>query len=317
MPSLTQLQYVVAVDQCRHFGRAAEMCHVSQPTLSAQLAKLEDELGVVLFDRNKQPILPTEEGVAFIEQAKVIMNESRRLEQMAKKNADKPQGELRLAIIPTIAPYLTPILLDQFVVRYPDIRLIIEELSTEKIIETLDRDLIDAGILATPLEITRVEEEPLYYEPFYLYVSEKHPLSKLNKVSENALSASEIWLLTEEHCLRDQIIDICHNKKKNPTNTNFQLKSHSLETLIELVAKGYGYTLLPKMAADLVQKRKLSGRIVEFSGPQPTREVSLVHRRGHLKQSLLRTLRDAIRAHAPRGLPRERAKSFRVIGVQA
>ena len=158
MASLTQLQYVVALDQARHFGRAAAACHVSQPTLSAQLRKLEEELGVVLFDRNKQPILPTDDGQAFIDQAKVVLTEFKRFEQLAQRTPDELEGEFRLALIPTVAPYLMPLFLADFSSRYPKIHLHIEELSTEKIIEALDKEQLDAGILATPLGLTRIAE---------------------------------------------------------------------------------------------------------------------------------------------------------------
>ena len=315
MPSLTQLKYVVALDQCRHFGRAAELCNVSQPTLSAQLQKLEDELGVILFDRDKQPILPTAEGISFIDQAKVIVIECRRLEQMAKHNANEPSGEFKLGVIPTIAPYLMPILLDNFVKKYPSIEVSIEEMPTEKIIESLDRDLIDAGILATPLKLQRIAEEPLYYEPFYLFVSEKHPLASLTKISENMLNADEVWLLSDENCFRNQVIDVCTEKGKKIKLGRLELKASHLETLIEIVSNGQGYTLLPQMAADRVRKRKISGRIVEFTRPTPAREISLVHRRGPLKLNTLRALKESILSGVPKDLARERSRAMHIVGI--
>jgi len=313
MASITQLEYVVALDQCRHFGRAASQCHVSQPTLSAQLRKLEDELGVVLFDRNKQPILPTEEGKAFIEQAKVVLTEFKRFSLLGNRSADELSGEFRLAVIPTIAPYLMPLFLGKFTSRYPRIELAIEEMSTERIIEVLDKDQIDAGILATPLGLSRVEEEPLFYEPFYLYAGPGHRLLKSSKVSENMLDPGELWLPSEEHCLRRQVVEVCGSGERGGCFPSVHLKGGSVETLVEMVSKGQGYTLLPQLAADSVARRKFEGRVIPIARPTPAREVSLVHRRGHLKQSMMRLLREEIESSLPRTLPRQKSKAFRVI----
>jgi LysR family hydrogen peroxide-inducible transcriptional activator len=313
MASITQLEYVVALDQFRHFGRAASHCNVSQPTLSAQLRKLEDELGVVLFDRNKQPILPTEDGKAFIEQAKVVLTEFRRFSLLGNRRVDELSGEFRLAIIPTIAPYLMPLFLEKFTGRYPKIELVIEELSTERIIEALDRDHIDAGVLATPLGLSRIEEEPLYYEPFFLYVGSNHPLSSARSISENKLDSRELWLPSEEHCLRKQVIDVCGNGDRSGCFPSVHLKGGSIETLVEMVSKGQGYTLLPQLAAQAVAKRKFEGAIVRISPPTPAREVSVVHRRGHLKQSMMKLLRTTIESGLPKDLPRQKPASFRIL----
>jgi LysR family hydrogen peroxide-inducible transcriptional activator len=314
MASITQLEYVVALDQCRHFGRAAFQCHVSQPTLSAQLRKLEEELGVVLFDRNKQPILPTEDGKAFIEQAKVVLTEFKRFSLLGNRSADELSGEFRLAVIPTIAPYLMPLFLGKFTKRYPRIELAIEEMSTERIIEALDKDQIDAGILATPLGLSRVEEEVLFYEPFFLYAGPGHPLLKAARISESMLNPSELWLPSEEHCLRQQVVDVCgSNGDRGGCFPSVHLKGGSIETLVEMVSKGQGYTLLPQLAADSVARRKFEGRVLPIAKPAPAREVSLVHRRGHLKQSMMRLLREGIESSLPKTLPREKSKAFRVI----
>jgi len=313
MASITQLEYVVALDQCRHFGRAALQCHVSQPTLSAQLRKLEDELGVVLFDRNKQPILPTEDGKAFIEQAKVVLTEFKRFSLLGNRSADELSGEFRLGVIPTIAPYLMPLFLGKFTTRYPRIELAIEEMSTERILEALDKDQIDAGILATPLGLSRVEEEPLFYEPFFLYVGPGHPFVKSNKVAESMLDPSELWLPSEEHCLRQQVVDVCGGGERGGCFPSVHLKGGSIETLVEMVSRGQGYTLLPQLAAESVARRKFEGKVLPITRPAPAREVSLVHRRGHLKQSMLRLLKVSVEAALPRDLPREKSRSFRVV----
>ena len=313
MASITQLEYVVALDQSRHFGRAAAQCHVSQPTLSAQLRKLEEELGVVLFDRNKQPILPTEDGKAFIEQAKVVLTEFKRFSLLGNRSADELSGEFRLAVIPTIAPYLMPLFLGKFTARYPRIELAIEEMSTERIIEALDKDQIDAGILATPLGLSRVEEEPLFYEPFFLYVGPQHRWIKTARVTESMLDPAELWLPSEEHCLRAQVVDVCGAGDRGGCFPSVHLKGGSIETLVEMVSKGQGYTLLPQLAAQSVARRKFEGKVIAIARPAPAREVSLIHRRGHLKQSMMRLLRQSLESGLPPDLPRERSKAFRVV----
>ncbi len=315
VPTITQLEYVVAVDQCRHFGRAAVLCNVSQPTLSAQLQKLEDELGVPLFDRRRQPVLPTDEGKPIIEQAKVVLNEVQRMEMLADSNTGDLEGEFKLAVIPTIAPYLIPLFLDDFTERYPKVELFLEELPTEKIIEGLDRDRLHAGIVATPLGLTRIEEDPLYYEPLQVYVGKGHRFAKLKKVSEKMLKAEGLWLLSEEHCLREQVIIICGSGDQRGCFPSVHLKGSSLDTVVELVSKGLGYTVLPLMIAESMARRKFEGIVVPITSPAPAREVSLVHRRGDLKRGIERALKTTIDAHLPAVLARRRSGEFHVLSL--
>jgi LysR family hydrogen peroxide-inducible transcriptional activator len=315
LPTITQLEYVVAVDKCRHFGRAAVLCNVSQPTLSAQLQKFEDELGIPLFDRRRQPVLPTEEGKPIIEQAKVVLNEVHRMQMLADRNAEDLEGEFKLAIIPTIAPYLVPLFLDRFTERYPRVELFLEELPTEKIIEGLDRDRLHAGIVATPLGLTRIEEDPLYYEPLQVYAGRAHRFAKLKRVSEKMLKSEGLWLLSEEHCLREQVIVVCGSGDQRGCFPSVHLKGGSLDTVVELVSKGLGYTLLPLLAAESVVRRKFEGVVVPISSPAPAREVSLVHRRGHLKQGIERALKATIDAHLPNVLARRQSSQFKVLSL--
>jgi LysR family transcriptional regulator, hydrogen peroxide-inducible genes activator len=316
MATLTQLEYVVAVDQCRHFGRAAALCFVSQPTLSVQLQKLEDELGYALFDRNKQPILATEDGLPFIEQAKVVVNEYRRFLALKTKNNDQQTGELRVGVIPTVSPYLMPFVLEAFTAKHPKIQVAVEELSTQKIVEALDKDQIDVGVAATPLGISRIQEDTLYYEPFFAYVAPGHKLERSIRVSEQQLETGELWLPADEHCLRDQMIDVCGNSQGEGCFPSVKLRGGSLETIIELVSQGRGYTLLPQLAADAVKRRKFEGSIHEMVRPAPAREISLVYRRGYFKQRLLNLFKEIVLASAPKTLPRERSKAFRVLGLE-
>lgn len=315
MPTITQLEYVVAVDQCRHFGRAAALANVSQPTLSAQLHKLEDELGVPLFDRRKQPILPTEEGIALIEQARVILNEVRRLEALADREADELSGEFRLGMIPTVAPFLLPLFLERFSHLYPRVELFVEELPTDQIIHQLDRDRLHAGIVATPLGLTRIEEQPLYYEKLLVYVGKGHRFASERKLSRRMLKPEGLWLLSEEHCLREQVIVACGSGDQKGCFPSVHLKGGSLETVVEIVSRGNGYTVLPSMATDSVSKGRYDGVAVPFTSPVPAREVSLVHRRGYLKRGIERALRDTIDESLPVDLQRKKSRDLNVLSL--
>lgn len=315
MPTITQLQYAVAVDQCRHFGRAAALSNVSQPTLSAQLQKLEEELGVPLFDRRKQPILPTEEGKPILEQARVVLNEVRRLETLARKNGDEISGEFRLGVIPTIAPFLLPLFLDHFTHQCPRVELFVEELPTGKIIDLLDRDQLHAAIVATPLGLTRIEEEPLYYEPMRVYAGNQHPIARTKEVREGSLDLEGLWLLSEEHCLREQVIVVCGSGDQRGCYPSVHMKGGSLDTVVELVSQGNGYTVLPLMAAEALARRRFEGKIVKFAPPVPAREISLIYRRGHLKRGIGRALRKAIEERLPKGVMREQTPGIHALSL--
>ena len=241
--TLTQLEYVVAVDRLRNFSAAARACHVSQPTLSMQLRKLEEEYGLVLFDRSKKPVLPVPDAAGFIEQARVVLREMGRLEHLGRHPSAEPTGDFRLGIIPTVAPYLLPLFLAPFARKYPGVKLSIEEMTTRVILSELESDRIDAGILATPLGVASLTETPLYYEPFWLYASRKHPLAGAESVGEGDLNAGDVWLLSEGHCLRNQIVRICSLRGKSGVFRNVRFESGSLETVIRLVDQGSGYTL--------------------------------------------------------------------------
>ncbi|PWU14127.1 MAG: DNA-binding transcriptional regulator OxyR [Bdellovibrio sp.] len=314
MPTLTQLEYLVAVERLRHFGKAAKACHVSQPTLSMQLRKLEEEYGILFFDRSKQPILPTSEGLGIIEQAKAVLREMGKLDHLGKNRKLEPVGEFKLALIPTVAPYLLPLFLEPFAKRYPEIKLFIEELTTQNILDALENDQVDAGILVTPLKGENFLEIPLYYEPFWLLVNEKHPLAKLSAVHEEKLDNKDVWLLSEGHCLRNQIVRICSLRGKPGIFPNVHLESGSLETIIHLVEQGHGYTLLPHLATKT--ERLSRGTLLKpFSKPVPSREVSLVYRRTQYKQPILNALASEVRKCLPKDLPQEKSKAIEVVKV--
>ena len=216
--TLTQLEYVLAVSKHQHFGRAAESCFVTQPTLSMQLQKLEDELQIIIFDRSKSPITATDEGKLIIEQAQRIIHEQKRMFALIDETKAELTGELKIAVIPTLAPYIIPMFIQSLVKSYPKLSIQIQEAKTEDIIEMLKKDEVDAGLLATPLHEKGIEERVLYYEPFYLFVSNKHPFYKKTKIKEEELDINEIWLLNKGNCFRDQVLNICGQVKNSALN---------------------------------------------------------------------------------------------------
>lgn len=296
--TLTQLEYVLAVNKHGHFGRAAESCFVTQPTLSMQLQKLEDELQVIIFDRSKSPIQPTDEGIAIIDQAKRIILEQNKLYSIINENKGEVTGDFRLSVIPTLSPYIIPLFIQDFTQKYPKVNLMIKENKTEEIIELLKNDEIDAGILVTPLHEKSIIEKVLYYEPLHLFVSNKHPLSKKTKIKEEHLDINEIWLLNKGNCFRDQVLNICQHKELLNEDNTINFESGNFETLKNMVLTGNGYTLLPDMAAKQLspsQKKLLR----PFQKPIPTREVSLVHSKQSVKTKILNVLEEEILAIVP------------------
>lgn len=308
--TLTQLSYIVAVAQCRNFGMAAKSCFISQPTLSMQIQKLEADLGVTLFDRSRKPVEPTLIGQKIVEQAQVALQEVLRIEELIKVEGGEISGEFKLGIIPTLAPYLLPLFLQNFCKSYPKVNLIIEELQTRQIIQNLRQDKIDAGILVTPLDSNGIIERLLFYEPFVVYLAPNHPLHKFKKVSEKDLTIDDIWLLNEGHCFRDQAIKICKEVQEGYSpKKNLVFESGNLETLKRLVDKNYGYTLVPALAIKEMSAFEISKKVRLFKTPVPTREVSIVYSRSYLKKSVIEALHGKIISSLPRELKKPPAKS--------
>jgi LysR family hydrogen peroxide-inducible transcriptional activator len=300
--TLTQLEYILAVNKFRHFGKAARSCFVTQPTLSMQLQKLEDELGLVIFDRSRSPILATAEGERIIDQARVIIREGKRLRDLVQQSKDELAGEFRLAVIPTLSTYILPLFLQDFVEKYPKLDLIIEESKTEEIVGMLAEDEMDAGLLVTPLNDEALIERVLFYEPFYLFVSPEHSLARRKKIREDDLDLKEIWLLNKGNCFRDQVLNICSESKgQEEVGGNIRFESGNLETLKNMVLTSSGYTVLPHIAVSQLsaQRRKLIG---EFHPPVPTREVSLVYSRSVLKERVIDAVEESILERLPRAL---------------
>lgn len=313
--SLTQIEYVLSVAQHRHFAKAAAACHIGQPTLSMQIQKLEEDLGVVLFDRSKKPILLTPMGEKLIPQMQLLIFESKKIEEMIKINqSEKLKGELRLGIIPTITPYLLPRLMSSMTKHFKDIKLIISELQTDKVIKALEDDELDVGLLSTPLKLPRIHEYPLFYEPFYLLCRKDHALSKKRKVNHHDLTGDDLWLLEEGHCLRHQVLDICSIKKNRKESRQFFFEGGSLETLKKLVEMNGGMTLVPKLSLDKISENTV---IKEFERPIPAREVGLVYRREHYKLELIEALGEAILLSIPQDLKKLRPRDLDVLPVKS
>ncbi|MFN3377947.1 MAG: LysR substrate-binding domain-containing protein [Runella zeae] len=296
--TFVQLEYLVALDTYRHFATAAENCFVTQPTLSMQIQKLEDELGVKLFDRSKQPVVPTEIGEAVIRQARVLLREALKTREIVDEHRGIVAGEIRVGIIPTLAPYLLPLFLANFIQKYPHVKVKIKELTTENLLAKLNKDLIDVGIVATPLHDERVFEEPLFYEEFVAYVSENEVAYQKEFLLSEDIDLSRLWLLEEGHCFRGQILNICELRKQNPVNRNFEYESGSIETLKRMVESYGGVTILPELSlADLSETQLLQVR--QFHNPKPIREVSLVTLRHHLRRGPIEAMKAEILAVIP------------------
>ena len=290
--TITQLQYVLAVAEHKNFTLAAEKCFVTQPTLSMQIQKIEEELNVLIFDRSKKPIQLTDIGLKIVNQAKNIVNEAGKIKDIVEYQKGFIGGEFRLGIIPTITPTLLPMFLNNFIKKYPKVNLIIEELNTDEIILRLKNGHLDAAIAATPLEDEKIKEIVLYYEPFVAYIPSDHIASQKKEIEISDLNLDAILLLQDGHCFRDSILNLCKNQEIATRNT-FQLESGSFETLIKLADEGLGTTLLPYLhTLDLKEKDKLKLR--HFKEPKPAREVSLIYPKSELKIHIIDALRNTI-----------------------
>jgi len=296
MPTITQLEYIVAVDRERHFGLAAKRCFVTQPTLSAQIKKAEELLGILIFDRSKQPILPTDVGEQVIQQARIILRERQRLEQLIADFQNDISGQLRIGILPTIAPYLLPFFVGNFTRKYPKINLVIKERTAKQIVADLQNDLLDVGLMITPLKEDSIKERPLFYEEIQLYVHPEHKFSKNGRVAPNLLNKENMWLLSQGHCFRNQVTNLCTLPQETLTKKRlpFEYEGGSLEALQRLVDKEGGFTLLPELATPNSAKNVRS-----LQAPVPLREVSLVYIRNYAKIKLLELLEQQIIAAIP------------------
>ncbi|MBT8267521.1 MAG: LysR family transcriptional regulator [Bacteroidia bacterium] len=290
--TITQLSYVLAVAEHQNFTKAAQKCFVTQPTLSMQIQKLEDQLDIRIFDRSKKPIELTEVGRKIVNQAKNIVNEADRIQDIVDQQKGFIGGEFKLGIIPTIMPTLLPMFLKTFIKRFPKVKLKIEELNTDEIIQRINDGHLDAAIASTPLENENIKERVLYFEPFVAYVPEHHRLHSKKNIDISDLEIEDMLLLEDGHCFRDGVINLC-KAFKNHEDDNFQLESGSIEMLVKLSNEGLGMTLLPYLhTLDISEKEK--SNLHHFNEPSPAREVSIIYHNSELKMQIIEALQSVI-----------------------
>lgn len=312
--TLIQLEYLVAVDTYRHFALAAEKCFVTQPTLSMQILKLEEELGVKVFDRSKQPVVPTEVGEEIIRQARLLLNQAQVIREIISTRQGELAGELRLGVIPTLAPYLLPLFLKSFLQRYPKVKLRVTEMTTEHIAQDLKKSKLDAGLLVTPLHDASLKEQVLFYEELVAYVSRTNALYEKKYVLPKDIEPDRLWLLEEGHCFRDQILNLCELRKASPVGRSFEYEAGSIETLRRMVEQDNGVTILPELALlDLSAKQQKLVRY--FDAPPPVREVSLVTHRDYVKKRLIEVVKEEILLALPDKVRRN--ENTRLVPIQA
>ncbi len=308
--TIVQLEYIVAVDTYRSFVMAAEKCFVTQPTLSMQVQKLEETLGVKLFDRSHQPVIPTEIGIEVIEQARRVLQESYKISEVITERKGEIGGELRIGVIPTIAPYLLPKVLGAFMSKYPRVKLSISELTTESIVQKLKTGLLDCGIMATPLDENVLTERPVYYENFVSYVSKQSPVFKKKSLNINDLDIDDLWLLNEGHCMRNQVLNICKHKKSH--NQNLEYNTGSIETLIRMVEMNNGITILPELSLQEFSVKQLD-KVRYFKSPEPSREISIVTHANYIKKRTIDALEEEILNSVPKRMKSKKKKE--IIGI--
>lgn len=308
--TLTQLEYVVALDTYRHFVLASEKCFITQPTLSMQIQKLEEELGVKIFDRTKQPVIPTEIGEEIIAQARVVLREARLIKQTISEQQDSMVGELRIGIIPTLAPYLLPPLFKKMSEKYPDVQLVIKETITEDVIHELKNNRLDCGLVVTPLKDVSIKEDILFYEELFVYLSKRNSLYNKKYVLANDIDPNQLWLLEEGHCFRSQVLNLCELRKRG--DFHFKYETGNIETLKRMVDKSDGITILPELAVMEFSKSQMK-LVKQLKEPSPAREVSLVTHRDHIKTKLLKTLKEEILTIVPK--PMQKLRNKKVVEI--
>jgi len=295
--NLRDLQYLVAVADHRHFGRAAEACFVSQPTLSTQLKKLEQELGVELIERNPRQIMLTEVGQLVVERARIVLEETENIERIARHAQDPASGTIRIGLFPTLAPYLLPHVVPRIHARFPDLELLLVEEKTDTVLEQLRDGRLDAGLLALPIDDDQLPQEPLFSEDFVLAMPRNHPLAADGgPVTTTALEREQVLLLEEGHCLRDQALAVCQLAGASERSG---FRATSLETLRQMVAAGVGITLLPRLAVQPPVPPSDEIALRPFRAPIPRRHIAMLWRKTSVYRDFLPQLADIIRDLPP------------------
>jgi LysR family transcriptional regulator, hydrogen peroxide-inducible genes activator len=304
-----QLEYILAVDATRHFVNAAEKCNITQATLSMMIKKLEEEVGVRIFDRTKSPVIPTEIGKRILAQARVILMERDRIAEIIDEEQRELRGDLRIGIIPTLAPYLLPLFLTEFLRKYPKVNLTVSELTTPEIINRLSDHGIDAGLLAIPLHQPGLSEQHLFYEEFVLYGPSSDSVMKKKYVLPNDIDVNRLWLLEEGHCLRDQVINLCELKNKERSIHQLDFAAGSIETLRRMVEMNQGLTILPSLSLKYLSAEQQEN-IRHFKRPAPVRQVGLVTSRLFVKEKLLAALKESVLSRIPEEMMKASGKEI-------
>jgi LysR family transcriptional regulator, hydrogen peroxide-inducible genes activator len=292
--TLTQMRYAVEIEKSGSFRLAASNCHVSQSGLSMQLHKLEELLGLVLFDRSKKPVLVTSSGATALTQMRAILRETERLGQIVA-DGERPAGRYRLGVIPTLSPTVLPLFLGPFTREYPSVELVVEELKTSEIVARLRADTLDAGLLATPLALPGINESVLGLEALYAYLPPGDPLSKKKELPQSDLMDRPLWVMPEGHCFRSQVLSYC-GAKAPEGNRSLHFESGSFQTLIKLVDDGLGATVLPDLVVRDLPSARVKAQVRPLVSPAPAREIGLVTSRADLRRSVTSVLEAAIHA---------------------
>ena len=298
--TLQQLEYILAVARYGHFGRAAEACNVTQPTLSAMIGKLEEEIGAKLFDRNRQPICPTPVGERVVQQAREVLEQADSIKDIVLEEKQSLGGVFRVGILPTIAPYLLPRFFPQMMKKYPTLDIRVREMKTYQIKDALLQGDIDAGILATIEGLEEYEQTTLFYEKYIGYVSREDALFKKEVIrTADVASSRELWLLDEGHCFRDQMVRFCQMKSSQTSQLAYNLGS--METFMRMVESGMGITFIPELA-EMQLSEPQKELVRPFAIPVPTRELILITNKNFIRQTLLETVVKEIQASVPKSM---------------
>lgn len=295
--TLQQLEYILAVNQFRHFAKAAEYCRVTQPTLSAMIQKLEEELEAKIFDRSQQPVCPTPVGTRIIEQAHQVLVEAGRIKNIIEEEKHSLTGTFKLGILPTIAPYLLPRFFPQLMKKYPELDIRVVEMKTNDIKKALQTEEIDAGIVASLNGMDDFFQTPLFYEQFYAYVSRENTLWDHNVIRTSDLTGEQLWLLDEGHCFRDQLVRFCQLKAARASQLAYHLGS--METFMRMVESGKGVTFIPELA--VLQLGEVQKELVRpFAIPCPTRQIVMLTNRNFIRSTLKEALTQEIQKVVPK-----------------
>ena len=295
--TLQQLEYILAVNQFRHFAKAAEYCRVTQPTLSAMIQKLEEELDTRIFDRSQQPVCPTPVGIHIIEQAQNILVQANRIKNIIEEEKHSLTGTFKLGILPTVAPYLLPRFFPQLMKKYPDLDIRVVEMKTNDIKKALQTGELDAGIVASLAGMEELQQTPLFYEQFFAYVSREDALFNNEVIRTSDLNGEQLWLLDEGHCFRDQLVRFCQMKSARASQLAYHLGS--METFMRMVESGKGVTFIPELA--VLQLGDAQKELVRsFAIPCPTRQVVLLTNKNFIRHTLLEVLVKEIKLSVPK-----------------